>query len=340
MSMSTMERYRDDYFKDCDDLLNNKHSYKNHVDKFIEYLKIRGLADRPQAINRDVVDACIGYYSQELGELNTRSTLQAHLEALKSFYDYLARKEKLEDIFSDYDYKEFKDNIVDKYNLAEPIERGAFLDEDVIRILKMLEKAIDDYSEKDSRIRDEERYLQRIILRLFIKITLIAPAKRNIVTQIKNSDFEDDYKKLNINGIKVNIPCGLSRDIVHAIKYAEEKNSSQFDEDEYLFEFLYRHKGHFRDESLNAWFYNVLKDFNFECIKGRKKTYPVEPIRNAAIQIMVKNMVSPLFISKITGIGFSMIEAKYYKISQEEYEKYLNKEVNKAIAQNEYYSYI
>lgn len=316
-----MEIYRDDYFKDCADLLNNKHSYKNHVDKFIDYLKMRGLADRPKAIDRDVVDACIGYYNQEMGELNTRSTMQAHLEALKSFYDYLARKEKLEDIFSNYDYREFKDKIVDKYNLAEPRERGAFSNEEVISILKMLEKSIDEYSEKNSSIRDEERYLQRIILRLFIKISLIAPAKRNIITQIKNSDFEDDYKKLNINGIRVNIPCGLSRDIVHAIKYAEEKNGSQLDKDDGLFEFLYKHKGHFRDESLNTWFYNVLKDLNFECINARKKTYPVEPIRNAAIQIMVKNMVSPLFISKITGIGFSMIEAKYYKISKKEYEK-------------------
>lgn len=338
--MDIMEKYRDDYFKECSELLKNKHSYKNHVDKFIEYLKIRKLADRPQAININVVDECIGYYSQQKGELNTRSTMQAHLEALKSFYDYLARKERLEDIFSDYDYKEYKNQIVDKYKLAEPIERGAFSSEEVIKILKMLEESIDDYSEKESRIRDEERHLQRIILRLFIKITLIAPAKRNVVTQIKNNDFEEDYKKLNINGIRINIPCGLSRDIVHAIKYAEEKNGISFGRSDCLFEFIYQHRGTFRDESLNTWFYNILKDFEFDCIGKTKKTYPVEPIRNAAIEIMVKNMISPLFISKITGIGFSMIESKYYKTSKKEYEKYLNEEVNKAIAQNEYYSYI
>lgn len=37
--MSEMERYRDMYFKDCDDILKNKHSYKKHVNKFIDYLK-------------------------------------------------------------------------------------------------------------------------------------------------------------------------------------------------------------------------------------------------------------------------------------------------------------
>ncbi len=37
--MSEMERYRDMYFEDCVELLKNKHSYRKHVDKFIDYLK-------------------------------------------------------------------------------------------------------------------------------------------------------------------------------------------------------------------------------------------------------------------------------------------------------------
>ena len=32
-----MERYRDMYFEDCVELLKNKHSYRKHVDKFIDY---------------------------------------------------------------------------------------------------------------------------------------------------------------------------------------------------------------------------------------------------------------------------------------------------------------
>lgn len=38
----------------------------------------------------------------------------------------------------------------------------------------------------------------------------------------------------------------------------------------------------------------------------------MEPIRNGAISIMVNNMVNPLLISKITGIGFSRLETQYY----------------------------
>lgn len=338
--MDVMEKYRNDYFRDCADLLKNKPSYINHVNKFIEYLKKIDLSDRQAAIDRDVVDACIGYYCYEKEELKARSTMEAHLEALKSFYDYLGREGKAADIFPDYDYKEFKESMVKKYELLDPVERGAFSCEEIIEILKNLEEAIEGFSYMESSIRDEERYLQRIILRIFIKITLIAPAKRNIITQIRNRDFQEDYKKLNINNVKVNIPSGLSRDIISAIKYAQEKNGIGIVEDDQLLEFIYRHKGKFRGESLNTWFNNLVKDFDIFNGEAGKKTYPVEPIRNTAIQMLADNMVNPVFISKITGITFSSIEAQYYKSMNSQYEEYINSNVNKAIAQNDYYYYI
>lgn len=338
-SMSEMERYKNMYFEDCAELLKNKHSYRKHVDKFIEYLKEVGLENRPKAIDKKVVEDCIGYYRIERGELNTRSTMEAHLEALKSFYDYLSRTDKLPDIFTDYDYKDYKEAIVKKYELSEPVERGSFKCSEIIEILAATEELIEQALEEKSGIRDEERYLQRIIMRLFIKITLIAPAKRKIVGQIKMNDLDENFKILNINKIKINIPCGLSRDIIQAIRFAEDKNGKRIEKTDRIFEFIYRYKGKFMDESLNTWFLNLLQDIGY-IEKTNRRTYPVEPIRNGAISIMVDNMVNPLLISKITGIGFSRLETQYYSTMQSEYEDYLNKNINKAIAQNEYYSFI
>lgn len=113
------------------------------------------------------------------------------------------------------------------------------------------------FQEESAGIRDEERHLQRIILRLFIKLTLIAPAKRSVITGIRKKDINDEYKKLSINGINVNMPCGLSRDLCAALKYAELKNGVPIKEKENIFEYLYRYKGKFRVESLNTWFYNL-----------------------------------------------------------------------------------
>ena len=175
-----------------------------------------------------------------------------------------------------------------------------------------LDKAIDHFQEESSGIREEDRHLQRIILRLFIKITLVAPAKRSVITDIKKSDIIGEFKKLYIHGIYINIPCGLSRDLYSALKYAESKNKEPIKEKDNLFEYLYRYKGKFRVESLNAWFYNIAQDFGaLENERKNIKTLAVEPIKNMVIQMMVDNMINPIFISKIAGLTLSMIEATY-----------------------------
>lgn len=267
--------------------------------------------------------------------------MESHLESIKSFYDYLSRTGKCKDIFSDLDYSEYKETIVKEYGLSEPEERGFYDCADIQKILIDLDNVIDNFEMESAGIRDEERYLQRIILRLFIKITLIAPAKRNVITSIKRSYIDEHMKKLKINNAEINIPCGLSRDIKSAIKYAERKNQSAIKENDKIFEFIYRYKGKFTGESLNTWFYNMNQDFNIIKGKKSKKSLAVEPIRNTAIKVMVDNMVNPILISKVSGIKLSIIETTYYsKNWKVEYSEDLNRSINKAIAQSDYYCYI
>lgn len=281
-----------------------------------------------------------GYHDKS--ELNSRSTMESHLESVKSFYDYLSETVKATDIFSDYNYSKFKDEIVEKYSLLEPVERGSYKCEDIKTILLKLDKAIDNFQDESAGIREEERHLQRIILRLFVKLTLIAPAQKSVITSIKKSDITKEYKKLFINGISVNIPCGLSRDLCAALKYAESKNGEPIKEEDNFFEYLYKHKGKFRVENLNTWLYNAAQNFGVmedEC--KDKKTLAVEPIKNMAIQMMVDNMINPIFISKIAGLTLTMIETTYYpKDWNAKREEDINKCINKSIAQNDYYCYI
>lgn len=341
--MDVMPKYRDEFFKERKDLLNKNHVYRNHINKFIKYLglpKVQ-LSNAPTRININIVEACIKYY-HDMGELNSRSTMESHLESVKSFYDYLSETGKATDIFSDYNYSKFKDEIVEKYSLLEPVERGTYKCEDIKTILIELDKAIDNFQGESAGIREEERHLQRIILRMFIKLTLIAPAKKSVITSIKKSDITEEYKKLFINGIDVNIPCGLSRDLCAALKYAESKNKEPIKEEDNLFEYIYKYKGKFRVESLNTWFYNIAQDFRVmedEC--KDKKTLAVEPIKNMVIQMMVDNMINPVFISKIAGLTLTMIEATYYpKDWKAKHEEDINRCINKSIAQNDYYCYV
>lgn len=130
--MDVMPKYRDEFFDERGDLLNRNHVYRNHINKFIGYLCLPEvqLSNAPARINISVVEACIKYYHDK-GELNFRSTMECHLESVKSFYDYLSEVGKATDIFSDYSYSKFKDDIVEKYSLLEPVERGAYNCEDI-----------------------------------------------------------------------------------------------------------------------------------------------------------------------------------------------------------------
>lgn len=134
----------------------------------------------------------------------------------------------------------------------------------------------------------------------------------------------------------------MSRDLCAALKYAESKTKERIKEEDNFFEYLYKHKGKFRVESLNTWLYNAAQDFGVmedEC--KNKKTLAVEPIKNMVIQMMVDNMINPVFISKIAGLTLTMIEATYYpKEWNAKREEDINKCINKSIAQNDYYCYV
>ncbi len=343
MMYNVMVQYRDQFYQERSNIIESSHAYRNHINKFIEYLSRPevNLVNSPKRINEHTVEACIGYYHDK-GEINTRATMESHLESLKKFYKYLSETGKDDDIFAKIiNYGEFKNNIVAKFGLSEPNERGYYTSREIKKLLLVLDDAVESYREEKAGIREEERYLQRIILRLFIKITLIAPAKRSVIINLKKSDMNENYKRMHINNVNINVPNGLTRDIKHAIAEAKKRNSVNIKEEDNLFEYIYRYKGKFSGEKLNAWLCNVVQDFGILDGSEGKKSLGVEPIRNTAIKMMVDNMINPVLISKISGITLAMVESTYYsKDWTIKYEEDLDRSINRAIAQNDYYCYI
>lgn len=312
--MTKIEQLMNNYFDFYNVSLNGNHVYRNHLNKFVKYLKLEesDLLDNLLLIDNEVIKRCAIYYHNK-GYMNSSATMISYVDSIKSFYKFLHEKEGISDIFYGNNYKKIKEEIINECNLQNSSERGAYNEKEIEKILLELDEAINDFESDMAGIREEDRHLQRIILRLFIKLTLIAPAKRSVITSIKKSDITEKYKKLLINGIEINIPCGLSRDLSAALKYAESKNKEPIMEEDNLFEYLYRYKGKFVDTFLNAWFYNVAKDFKvLKNERKDKKTLAVEPIRNMAIQTMIKNKVNPIAISSITGLDLNTL-GKMYK---------------------------
>lgn len=329
---SIMEQFRDDYYRGFGK------KYENHVNKFIEYLRRIDKLNAPTKIDLGDVKCSVKYYS-EIGKINYRASMESHLESIKSFYDYLSESGKAKDIFTQINYENYKNEIFDYCDLEEGSERKVFSMDTIKEILVKLDSDLDRNLEQIIKKRETERYYQRQVLRLFIKLTLIAPAKKSVICNLKFSDFSEDYRTFTVNKTTVRIPNGLRINLLVAINLAKaicKKNPQKNDE---VLHYIY--KGNFTNTALNLWFCTFLKEYCILDIDKTKDSYELEPIMKSAIKFMVERMVNPAVISKISGIKIATLESTYYAdIEKFQYAETIDDAVNWEIAKNDYYNYI
>ena len=318
--------------------LKEENRYRNHVVKYINYITSISKADKPTNITIEDVVGSIGYYNH-LGKINTEKSMENHLESVKAFYKYLVGKSYTLDVFSSIsDYQEFKARIIEQFNLKEVKERESFEDGIIREILERLDYYFETNLLKDLKsINVTKRFFHYLVLRIFIKLTLVAPAKKGVICNLKKCDFDSDFRSLSVNGVNIVIPNSLRRDLRNSIEYVKEFKSRGLSDEDYLFKFL--DEDNFQNTDLNAWFCNFLKEYDIIDIPEEKSTYSVEAIMNTAIYNMVRNSVNPALIARINGTSISNLEKKYYKSELGQIDD-IDKLINYAISKNDYYSYI
>ncbi|MDF2503071.1 site-specific integrase [Clostridium sp.] len=328
-----MENWKELYFQ------KKGRTYENHVNKFINYLKnVAQKANTPNNIKLEDVSDCIGYYVKKRS-INSVSSMELHLESLKSFYDFLLKEGKSRHIFSQIDYEDYKKFLTEKYQLTSREERGTFSLETIKDILTKL----DGYLQCDSITSQEySKYLRLAILNLFIKFTLIAPAKRNVICSIKYNDFSENFRSININDIEISIPNSLRHDLIKILDIMK-CNNNEIKSDDNLFIYIGGNK--FDPESLNRWFCSFIKEFKILGVldvNDKTTTFPTENIINTVICNLVKNKANLSYISKISGVKISTLETKYYKdiFSDNLQQPSVSESINWEISKNGYYSYI
>lgn len=302
--ITEMEKWRDSYFND------KGTTYKNHVNKFIHYLKQIGKADTPNNITLDDVSNCIGYYVN-FGTIQAVGTMELHLESLKAFYDYLLQTGKSHDIFSQMNYERYKQDITNKYELNEKIGRETFSIETIKDILSKLDNYLEINYSSLSGSQLQNRYLNRIALRLFIKLTLIAPAKKNIIVNLKYSDFGEDLRTVNVNEVELPIPNSLRRDLKSALELQKSLSKKTIKSDERIFKYIIG--TNFSKEDINRWFCSFIKEQHILGIEvdPEKDTYSIEPIMKTAITNMVKKKANLAYVSKVCGVKIGSLEETY-----------------------------
>lgn len=198
-------------------------TYRNHVNKFVNYIVSIGKSNQPISINKDDIVNCVGHYNN-MKKINTISTMESHLESIKSFYKYLFARNKTNNIFNDIpSYQDFKELIIQRYQLHEPRNRGYWEDSELSDIVEALDDYFDNNDLSDiTKANARKKYFKFLVLRLFIKFTLIAPTKKSVICSLTIENFMEQYRVLQINETRINIPNGLRRDIIFSISIAEK----------------------------------------------------------------------------------------------------------------------
>lgn len=338
---SEMEQWRDMY-------LEYDATYENHVRKFVSYLVEHDLANRPTEIRREQLENCVEFWVKA-GNIKSYNSLSNHLESIKAFYNYLILQGKAtKNLVPSAGYAEFKKNLANRLKLKDGIEREWLDNDEIKNILDKLDEYFEITNYSILGKHESGRYVYRMALRIYLKICLIAPAKKNILYNLKIKDFKNGFRIVIVNGIDILIPNGLRYNIIHTLKFIENIFHLIPQQTDCLFPFINECAGtkdnQGKGTKLNNCFANFLKEYNFLDVAPECDSYPVEIISNTTIYNLIIQGTNPYYISQITGTAISRLESKYYKKLDTLRELRSNKsaqmELNNSISNCEYYQYI
>lgn len=326
--MSLIREYREEY------LNNNKLEpmYIKNTEEFVNYVESIDLGENIQFIEeRHLADFIRNEHKK--GRINTVSTMDNNLNVIKNFYSYLqsVKKNKSNLIGDIIQYDKFKNDLIEELELSDTKTRECLQMETIIQLLK--------YFEDDSLINNRKRK-NDILLNIFIRLTLVAPTYKNTILNLKFSDFDTEFRWVNVNGVKIKLTSALSVDIKSALENIQTNTNKKYTKDEQLFGYL--RGGQTNNIGLTDSMYLVLRDIGYDVPliqTGKSGSHQVDCIRNTAIMELLKNNTNPLLVSKISGLTLHTLDKKikqFYNEFDIEYDRLINNSVCKA----EYYQYI
>lgn len=327
--MSDIRKWREKYINDNE----LEAMYLSHSLKFIEYIEAKEKGDRIIDIDKSDLRGSVAYQNK-IGKINTISTMDNHLNAIKSFFTYLQKEGKHKNIFNEIsDYEIFRELIISDFKLNNTELRGYLPKQVIIDLLKYLEIC------PNKRNTNE-------MLSIFIRLNLLAPTKRSVIAGLRLKDFDKEFRSVTINHVQIKITRALSKDIKTALEKKEVVLGRKCDKEDYIFAYLApteRKLDKLPDNIFNRPMYLALKDIDFDVPNSKKgkESFSVEVIMNTGILEMVQNNTNPLLISKISGLNLSTIDKKIRQFQGEEFEiKDCDELINLSISKSEYYQYI
>lgn len=319
-------------------------TYQKQVSKFIEFLKNTQENRISQAalLSEKDIDEFIGQSNQ----IKYVDTMASYLEGIKKFDDFLMSKGYNNryiiprgDAFSN-----LKKDLANKYEFKERVERDCLSSVDIQNILHSMDCYFFNTDFGALSKEGKERYIYWLCLRVYVKISLLAPAKKSVLMNLRFNDFDINFRTVKINGIIIRIPNGLRYNILHSLEFVRAESNVTWKSTDRFFEYYttpVKSKNDTLATALNTKFCKYLKDHNLLDIESSRTSFSLEVLSISTIYQMIENGTNPYYISQITGISIGQLASKYYNRLQEiSCEITAESEINKSIASCDYYQYL
>lgn len=241
------------------------------------------------------------------------------MNAIKKFFVYLYKEGIADNIFNKIaDYDAFREEIIAENNLKPSCNRG-YIDTDQV---KELLDYFNSYPQK---------YSNMTMIGFFFKITLLVPAKRKVIANLKVKDFSDNFELLYNNGIKIKLPRALSQDIKREL----EKIDKEICGEDLFFELFCSCK--YSENVFNTPLYYALRETGYDVPKD-KDTFSVECIRNTGIVNLAVNGANPYLITRLTGLSLGSLDVllRRFEVNIDE-QSNINEMINREISKYQFY---
>lgn len=327
------------------EFLDKDSTYKQQIENFQNYLKAYSLEDKVFNLYETNIDNFFEYaFRQTIG---TEAQLTSHISALKSLFGFLIdKKQRFSDLYGYISNPSFKEKYLERVDRSFSKK---FLPMDLVN--KVL-SALDAYIEANNKVRfeklhDETLYLDVLIARLFIKLSLILPLKTTQLLEVVLGDVRsENFRSVFYNDITIKIPNNLRKDILFTIEYIEKKYGCTYTADDRIFEYMYtagNKKG--QREGINNTLPRVYERLGLnemlEMVCTGKKNrylYPAESYKKTAIYNMLVNGANIVYLVKLTGLDIQTL------LSDFEYDSLNVRDVdtnlNNSLLASDYYEYL
>ncbi len=331
-----------------DELFKTNSTYQNEIKIFKSYLQENNLKENIFNLELRNIDDYFNYCFENQ-KIGSSSALTTHFSALRMLFKHLESNNiNFKGLHGYINLDTTKECLKERFD--ESLRTSIINDELLKKILYAFDSYIDkNISKQFKGVNDKKRFLNTLVARIYIKLSLIIPLKPSEVLNLGIYNVKDkDNRYIEVNKIIVKIPNSIRTQILQAIDYIEENTDIIYNPKEMLFKFLYEAIGRkYMASSFTSILNMAYDEVGLDEMKDRKEglvrdrnIYTSESYKTTAILGMLKNGTDILALKQLTGLDFSALMKNYdldIKINDSDIK---STEINTGICKCDYFTYL